>query len=199
MSKVLELAKELVSLLEKEETTNKVKLSEIPVGGKFATDIGNFIVLEHSADHTKVITEKLYRENVKFDEDLRNYAESELYDLCEYEILNEFAEVFGLENIIKHEVDLVSVDMQHEFDSVECMVRPLTFDEARQYNDILLSDEIPGWYWTCTPWSTEERGWKYSIAVVAPSGGISNYNFYSSRGVRPVCILKSNIFVSKED
>ena len=57
MGKALDLAKELVSALEKEEGKGKVMLSEIPAGEKFTTDIGKFIVLEQCGDCTKVITE----------------------------------------------------------------------------------------------------------------------------------------------
>jgi len=53
------------------------------------------------------------------------------------------------------------------------------------------------WYWTLSPWSTEERGWKKSITIVSPSGGIGSNDYDGEYGVRPVCILKSNIFVSK--
>ncbi len=199
MSKALDLARALVNELENEESKSKVMLSEIPVGEKFATDIGKFIVLEQCGECTKVITEELFREDVRFDSDTRNYAESELRKLCDGEIYDEFEAVFGTENIVTHDVNLTSVDMQNEFGSVSCKVRPITFDEARKYNDLLMNNEHPDWNWTCTPWSTEERGWKYSVAVVAPSGSICNYCYNYCRGVRPVCILKSNIFVSKED
>lgn len=199
MSEALELAKTLVTVLEKEENKNKVKLSDIPAGRKFTTDIGKFIVLEQCGDCTKVITEELYRGNVRFDDGTRNYAESKLRKLCDGEIYEEFAEVFDADNIIPLPVKLTSVDMQNEFEPVSCKVRPITFDEAREYNDFLVNKELKDWYWTCTPWSTEERGWSYSIAVVAPSGGINYYNYFNYNGVRPFCILKSNIFVSKED
>lgn len=200
MSKALDLARALVNELENEESKSKVMLSEIPVGEKFATDIGKFIVLEQCGESTKVITEELFREDVRFDSDTRNYAESELRKLCDGEIYDEFGAVFGAENIVTHDVDLTSVDMQNEFGYVSCKVRPITFDEARKYNDLIMNNELPNWHWTCTPWSTEERGWKYSVAVVAPSGYFLN-RIYCHRyyGVRPVCILKSNIFVSKED
>ena len=198
MSKALDLAKALVNALEKEER-GKVMLSEIPAGGRFATDIGMFIVLEQCGECTKVITEKLYRERVQFDDDSRNYAESKLRKLCDGEICEEFSGVFGADNIVSLQVKLTSVDMQNEFEPVDCKVRPITFDEAREYNDLLVNKELPDWYWTCTPWSTEERGWEYSIAVVAPSGDFSWYGCCSCNGVRPFCILKSNIFVSKED
>lgn len=131
MGKALDLARALVSALEREENKNKVMLSDIPAGGKFTTDIGKFIVLEQCGDYTKVITEDLYRKNVCFDEDTRNYAESKLRKLCDGEIYDEFEAVFGTENIVAHNVDLTSVDTQKEFSSISCKVRPITFDEAR--------------------------------------------------------------------
>lgn len=196
-SNVLELAKKLVAAIEKEDQKNKVMLKDIPIGGKFATGIGRFIVLEQKEDSTVVITEGLYRENVKFDDDCTEYRKSLLRELCEGEILNEFSDEFGEENICTNEAGLVTVDGQKVFEKLLTKVRPLTFDEAREYNDLLVNKGLTDWYWTCTSWSTKERGWEYSVAVVSPSGGINYSNYDGSRGVRPVCILKSNIFVSK--
>lgn len=196
-SNVLELAKKLVAAIEKEDQKNKVMLKDIPVGGKFDTGIGRFIVLEQKEDCTVVITENLYREDVKFDDDCMEYRKSSLRELCEGEILNEFSDEFGGENICTNEAGLVTVDGQEVFGKLLTKVRPLTFDEVREYNDLLVNKDLPDWYWTCTPWSTKERGWEYSVAVVSPSGNISRDYCDSSCGVRPFCILKSNIFVSK--
>lgn len=196
-SNVLELAKKLVAAIEKEDQKNKVMLKDIPVGGKFDTGIGRFIVLEQKENYTAVITEDLYREDVKFDDDCTDYKKSSLRELCEGEILNEFVAEFGEDNICENEAGLVTVDGQEVSGRLLTKVRPLTFDEAREYNDLLVNKDLPDWYWTCTPWSTKERGWEYSVAVVSPSGGIDNLNYVISRGVRPFCILKSNIFVSK--
>ena len=196
-SNILELAKKLVAAIEKEDQKNKVMLKDIPVGGKFDTGIGRFIVLEQKENYTAVITEDLYREDVKFDDDCTDYKKSPLRELCEGEILNEFVAEFGEDNICENEAGLVTVDGQEVFGKLLTKVRPLTFDEAREYNDLLVNKDLPDWYWTCTPWSTKERGWKYSVAVVSPSGSISYGNFSGSIGVRPFCILKSNIFVSK--
>lgn len=196
-SNILELAKKLVVAIEKEDQKNKVMLKDIPVGGKFNTGIGRFIVLEQKEDSTVVITENLYREDVKFDDDCTEYRRSSLRELCEGEILNEFVAEFGEDNICENEAGLVTVDGQEVFGKLLTKVRPLTFDEAREYNDLLVNKGLTDWYWTCTSWSTKERGWEYSVAVVSPSGGINYSNYDGSRGVRPVCILKSNIFVSK--
>lgn len=196
-SNVLELAKKLVAAIEKEEQKNKVMLKDIPVGGKFDTGIGRFIVLEQKEDCTAVITEDLYRKDVEFDGDCADYKKSSLRELCEGEILNEFYDEFGEENICTNEPGLVTVDGQEVFEKLLTKVRPLTFDEAREYNDLLVNKDIPDWYWTCTAWSTKERGWEYSVAVVSPSGNFGNCSCNCSNGVRPFCILKSNIFVSK--
>lgn len=196
-SNVLELAKKLVAAIEKEDQKNKVMLKDIPVGGKFDTGIGRFIVLEQKENYTAVITEDLYREDVKFDDDCTDYKKSSLRELCEGEILNEFVAEFGEDNICENEAGLVTVDGQKVFEKLLTKVRPLTFDEARECNDLLVNKDIPDWYWTCTPWSTKERGCGYSVAVVSPSGSIDVSSCNRGDGVRPFCILKSNIFVSK--
>lgn len=108
--------KELLgATFEEENQKDKVMLKDIPVGGKFNTGIGRFIVLEQKEDSTAVITEDLYREDVKFDDDCTDYKKSELRELCEGEILNEFSDEFGEENICTNEAGLVTVDGQEVF------------------------------------------------------------------------------------
>ena len=142
-SSVLELAKKLVAAIEKEDQKNKVMLKDIPVGGKFNTGIGRFIVLEQKEDCTAVITEDLYREDVEFDGDCADYKKSSLRELCEGEILNEFVAEFGEDNICENEAGLVTVDGQKVFEKLLTKVRPLTFDEARECNDLLVNKDIP--------------------------------------------------------
>lgn len=197
MDKVLKLAKELVAAIEEDGKKNKVMLKDIPAGGKFETGIGRFIVLEQKADCTVVITEGLYRKNEEFDDDCTDYKKSSLRELCDGEILNEFIAEFGEDNICENEAGLVTVDSQEVFGKLLTKVRPVTFDEGRKYNELLVNKELQDWYWTCTSWSTAERDWTYSVAVVSPSGDFNGNSCSNCRGVRPVCILKSNIFVSR--
>lgn len=197
MDKVLKLAKELIEAIEEEGRKNKVMLKDIQAGEKFDTGIGRFIVLEQKEDCTVIITEGLYRKNEEFDDDCTDYKKSSLRELCDGEILNEFVAEFGEDNICENEAGLVTVDGQEVFGKLLTKVRPVTFDEGRKYNELLVNKELPDWYWTCTSWSTAEIDWPYSVAVVSPSGGIINFSCNSSIGVRPLCILKSNIFVSR--
>lgn len=198
MSKALEVARELVKQLENEERKNKVQLSTLVPGDVFGIGENDFIVLERMGSKTKVISKNFMAENVIYDENSRDYNESNLKRVIEDEIQPIIESEVGEENLFEHMVELTSVDMQHEFFDRNYKVRPITFDEARKYNNLLPNKDLDDWWWTCTPWSTAERGWTYSMAVVSSAGHI-NGNFCGlSRGVRPVCILKSNIFVSKK-
>lgn len=170
-----------------------MRLGEMKPGSKFENELGVFIVLGHDKGKTKVITEKLYCEDIRFGETC-NYMGSNLKRMFDEKITPEFEKVFG-DYLVEHEVVLVSVDMQ-QYGKFECKVRPMTFDEAREFNALIVNEELTDWWWTCTPWSIKERGWKYSVAVVSPSGNFDNYYCNRSNGVRPFCILDSNIFVS---
>lgn len=200
MSKELDLAKQLVELLssKEEKEVSRTDLSELEVGDIFETDKRKYVVLEQLDNiGTKIMSLDFILENEKFDDTESDYKKSQLKKKCDIEILKDFEKEFGAENIVEHEADLTTVDNQKSFGTVDCKVRPLTFDEARKYNEILVRSELPDWYWTCTAWSTDDRGWEKSIAVVCPSGLIVRYRCSDDDGVRPVCILKSNIFVSK--
>lgn len=199
MSKELELARELVKRLEEAERNEKVRLSELNPGDVFKIGEHDFIVLKHDCDTTTVISKGFMAENVVFDENTRDYNKSNLKKVIENEIQPIIESEVGSQNLVEHEVELTSVDMQREFCNFSCKVRPITFDEAREYNNLLSNKSLDDWWWTCTPWSTADREMKYSIAVVSPSGCIGGNGCNYGYGVRPVCILKSNIFVSKGD
>lgn len=197
MSRALEMARELVKKLEEEEKGARVQLSTLNPGEVFKIGENDFIVLEQMKDVSAVISKGFMAEKTRFDDSSRDYKESYLKKVIEDKIQPLIEAEVGEGNLVKHCVDLMSVDAQNEFGKYKCKVRPITFDEARKYNDLLPNENLDAWWWTCTPWSTEERGWRYSIAVVAPSGYIGSNYCNDSDGVRPFCILKSNIFVSK--
>jgi hypothetical protein len=199
MSKALDMARELVKQLEEAEKKNKVRLSELKPRETFKIGEHDFIVLDQdgSSQTTKVISKGFMAENVMFDRNTKDYNKSNIKKMIESDIQPIIESAVGAENLVKHDVNLASVDMQHEFEDCVCKVRPITFDEARKYNDLLVNKDLGDRWWTCTPWSTKERGLEYSIALVSHSGyfGSRHYNDYG--GVRPFCILKSHIFVSK--
>lgn len=195
---ILQKAKELVKLLQKQEESGKVALSTLKRGDVFqTTGKRKYKVLEQYGDTTKIISLDLVKENVEFG-DTSDYKTSNVKKMCDTEILKDFEEEFGSENIETHTADIITADGQ-KLGTVDCKIRPITFDEAREYTDVTPNPCLNDWYWTLSPWSTEERGWLKSLAVVSPSGNVYSNGYGSEFGVRPVCILKSNIFVSKAE
>ena len=193
---ILQKAKELVELLEKQEETGNVELSTLKRGDVFqTTGKRKYKVLAQYGDTAKIISLDLVKENVEFG-NTSDYKTSKVKELCDTKILKDFEEEFGAENIETRTVDIITVDGQ-KLGTVDCKIRPITFDEARGYTDITPNPCLNDWYWTLSPWSTKERGWKKACTVVSPAGGVGDVSCSYGSGVRPVCILKSNIFVYK--
>ena len=197
MSKELEAARALVKMLEEREQNNKVKLESLKAGETFCIGENDYIVLEQHEGKTNVISKNFIAEDREFANDtadyktsgLRKYIEAEIQPTIEYEV--------GAENLVEHRVSLETVDGQNDYGELTCKVRPITFDEARKYNNLIVNNDLDDWWWTCTAWTSPNREYNRLKAVVLPSGDFNDYGCYYSDGVRPVCILKSNIFVSK--
>ena len=196
MKEAIKLVEKALEILKSREKKEKVVLNSLKPGETFMIGEREFIVLEQNYETTNVISKNLMAQNVRFDGDTRDYNKSALKKYIDEKIKPIILENVGAGNLVEHSVALTSVDNQSEFNDCICDIRPITFDEAREYNDLLVNEDLPEYYWTITPWSTSERGWN-SIAVVSPSGYICNRYCSNNDGVRPFCILKSNIFVSK--
>lgn len=171
------------------------RLSEVPVGQ--AVRIGDhvMIVLEHSGDTTAVICKKPYRKDVPFGKN-NNYNGSNVDKICE-ELADELASIIGEENIVMHTVDLTTDDGLKDYGKIRRRASAMTADRQRRYVDILDEYKLDIWTWLATAFSTKKHGNDSWVKCVSPSGFVGNI-YYSSVniGVRPFCILKSNIFVS---
>lgn len=205
MSKLtLEMARNLVAKLEAEEKEKKVQLKELKPGETFMIGEHEFIVLEQiygiggrDFDATSAISKDFMLENVAFDSDTRNYLISDLRDKIEEKILPIIEKEVGSENIVENICYLRSVCGDNKFGRFTSKVRPMTFDEARKYHEFIPNEDLDDWWWTCTPWGSDKNGNARTIATVSPSGCINGNICDNYGGVRPFCILKSDIFVSK--
>ena len=138
-----------------------------------------------------------YGKDRVFDFDSNDWRNSSLRKELNTTLLEAIATEVGEGNIIPFERDLLSMDGQTEYDTCEDKVSLLNVDEYRKYRKLIPNSDK--YWWLLTPWSTPCNGYEKFLAVVCLSGYINNYNCNYGYGVRPVCILKSNIFVSKED
>lgn len=173
------------------------KLKNLPVGGEFLIGEDCFIVLDQEDDKTFVVSKNHMLKNQMFGYTL-DYKESELRKKIEEEIQPKIEAEVGAENILEHVVDLVTVDMKRDFGTLNCKVRPFTFDEARKYNDLLVNKELDDWTWTCTPWTRKESGWGNAVACIWRLGDLDYGSGDCGDGVRPVMWLKNGILVRKE-
>lgn len=194
MNKILEKAKELVAMLEEKEISDKVELSTVAPGGVIELGEDEFVVLDHDEGGTLVISKDFMEEDVKFG-DNTDFNGSNVQRVLYEDILPKIEEVVGKDSIFSQTVKLTTVDNQDIYKDVAGRIRLLTFDEARKYNPLIVNEELDDYWWTMTPWTSNDR-WKYPIAVVSPDGDIDDRDCSRSYGVRPVLYLKSNIFVS---
>ena len=93
-------------------------------------------------------------------------------------------------------MDLTSDDGLKDYGSICRKASLLTADLYRRYVQILDTCKPSAWWWLATPYSTPAHESSTWIKCVAPAGFIFYDYFYIDFGVRPFCILNSNIFVS---
>ena len=158
--------------------------------------IGDFemVVLEQHGTETSLILKNLYAEESEFGEN-NNYDDSYVDKKCQ-EFAKALADIVGEDNLVLHEVDLTSDDGLKDYGTVERRASLITADMYRKYVDILDKFKLDRCWWLATPWSTKRHDNDTWAKCVAPSGRVSFDIYYNDIGVRPFCILKSNIFVS---
>ena len=171
------------------------KLSEIKTGDVFKIGEREFIVLEQSGDTTAVLSKELIEDEVAFG-DTPDFVKSEVRKVLA-EFGAELATEIGADAFVKHTVDQTTLDGMKYYGSAKALMSLLSIDHVRRYADVLDKHKVDKYYWLVTPWSTPDRGYKTSMCVVAPSGYVYGSNcYFDCYGVRPFCILKSDIFVS---
>ena len=172
-----------------------LKLADIPAGETFKLGNHEFIVLEQSGDTTAILRKDLLP-GQRFGSD-NNFKGSDVGKTCN-KFARELSAIIGEDNIVEHTVDLTSDDGLKDYGTIKCRCSLLTSDLYRRYVDILDKFNPDEWWWLATAHSTKRHENDSWVKCVSPSGFIYfDYFDYRDRGVRPFCILKSTIFVSK--
>lgn len=193
----LETLNKIAKILEK-ESEKTVYVSNLKAGDIFRKGGREFIVLNQEAGKTRICLNGYHGEGVEFDADnCPDYKISDLKEYCDTKVYEEFAEIFGKENIFEEEVDLTTMDGQKTYGSCNCSTRPLTFDEWRKYNQYLPEEVFDGWYWLCTPWSTPNRDWENSVAICDNAGCLSGNYANNSGQCAPACVISSSVKVER--
>ena len=156
-----------------------------------------FIVLNVLENGVLCLSKDFAYTDTMFDSNSNNYANSSIRKTLNTEYLKKIADTVGEENIIETEIDLTSDDGLDDYGKVTDKIGLLTADMYRKYNRIIEKYPVDDWWWLSTPWSTPHRGFTLSVRCVHYDGTLNYCYCDNDYGVRPFCILKSNIFVSK--
>lgn len=191
----IELTEAQISQLTAGESASTVKLCDIREGEIFKLGEHEFVVLEHNNGTTKVLLKDILCRSAFSDEDC-DFKKSKIK-----KILADFDEkisaIIGIDNVIPHLVDLTSNDGLKDYGESTERFSLFTGDMARKYVHILDKHNPESWWWLATPYSTSAHGCNEYVLCVSRRG-IINCGSYGSNdvGVRPFCILNSDIFVS---
>ena len=196
MNKNLKYFEDELSRLTKEFTEFKKKYIEKPEIGKTIELAGmEWLILDKTEKGYFAILNGFDGKERIFDLDSNNWISSKLREELNTKFLKKITDELGEDAVIEFDRDLLSLDGQTEYGHCKDRISILTVDEYRRYRKFL--PNMDKWWWLLTPWSTPVNGYSTTMTVVSPSGVICcNFCSYGI-GVRPVCILKSNIFVSK--
>lgn len=175
--------------------TNMVQLSELKLWDVFYDSDGDsWVVTDIFDDSMEVTKAHLLQKNMFFGKS-NNYAESNCREFLNTEYIKDVERKFGEENVLKHSVDLTSMDGFKDYGSVEDRVTIRTFDQYRKQAPHFELENLVEWL--ATPNQTPKRNDDSYVQVVRGDGGVDCDDcFWRSRSVRPVLHLKSSIFVS---
>ena len=193
--KKIELTAEQIAQLTGGECASTVKLSDITEGETFKLGEYEFIVLEHNNGTAKVLLKDALCKSAFGDEDC-DFKKSKVKDiLADFD--KKLSALIGADSVIPHLVDLTSNDGLKDYGETTERISLLTTDMARKYVHILDKHKLDMWWWLVTPWSTPAHGYSEYVCCVSPRGSV-DIIFYCLDviGVRPFCILNSDIFVS---
>ena len=172
--------------------TNLQELGNVTPGK--VIKIGNLesIVFKQSGGETGLLWRYTLDERRKFDDDTVNYAESSIRKYLNTEVYEMLAAEVGAENIVEHTVDLTTEDGLKVYGSVTDKVSLITEQMYKENRDVI-GPNLDKYWLLATACSKQELC--SCVRAVRGDGMLGCYDYGIGGGVRPFCILKSNILV----
>ena len=172
------------------------ELYSLKPGEVFKKNGTEYIVCEHFENgSTAIIRKECLEDGMEFG-DTNNWVESGIRKFLNGQYLKNISDDFGRDNILDHEVDLLSLDGYDDYGRTTDKVSVLTVDQYRKFHNFI--GNIDRWSWLATPDSTPSGTGASGVRIVG-DGGRVGWDFSGSCfGVRPFFLLKSSISVSPE-
>lgn len=171
-----------------------VQLSTLKAGETFSPGDHEWVVLEQSGDTTAVIHKDCLEDLRRFDESSNNWITSEIRKWLNGEFAEEIADEIGEDNLVKHTPDLSTDDGTEAYGTCKDKVSLISYSSYRKYRKFI--PKTDKWYWTLTAYSSEVD--TSFVRYVNWNGSLDYLGVdINDGGVRPLCIFKSNIYVTK--
>ncbi len=164
-----------------------------------------WVVLAHNPQKKAVLvlaadvlkTESGETRYMPFDEENKNdFAASSVRAFLNRDFMEELAAAGAdKEAFLPLALDLTSDDGLKDYGIDRVTIGIYTDQIYREFRNII--PPASDWHWTATPFSTARNGYEHLVRLVYSSGALNNDIAYGGdRGVRPLCVLKSDILVS---
>lgn len=184
-----------------EKTLKTGEIGKLDAGSRFTYGGLEWVVLAHNPQKKAVLvlaadvlkTESGETRYMPFDEENKNdFAASSVRAFLNGDFLEELAAAGAdKEAFLPLALDLTSDDGLKDYGIDRVTIGIYTDQIYREFRNII--PPASDWHWTATPYS----GNSYYVRIVYSSGAL-NYDsaYYGLWGVRPLCVLKSDILVS---
>lgn len=188
-----------------EKTLKTGEIGKLAAESRFTYGGMEWVVLEHNLLKKAVLvlaadvlkTESGETQYMPFDEENKNdFAASSVRAFLNGDFLEELAAAGAdKEAFLPLALDLTSDDGLKDYGIDRVTIGIYTDQIYREFRNII--PPASDWHWTATPFSTARNGYEHLVRSVNPSGALSYYSAcHGLRGVRPLCVLKSDILVS---
>lgn len=169
-----------------------MKLQEVKVGGIFTIAGVDFIKFTDGDEVVAVAKDTIF--DSRFGSN-GNFAESDIEERLEAELLPKLEAEIGAVNIVEFETDMLAWDGTKPYANVRSKVGLVTLDFYRQNRELFKKYNPRQWWWLATVDSEEYAN---IILCVSPRGNFDYVSYFINFGVRPVLRFLSSISVSCE-
>ena len=188
-----------------EKTLKTGEIGKLAAESRFTYGGMEWVVLEHNLLKKAVLvlaadvlkTESGETQYMPFDEENKNdFAASSVRAFLNGDFLEELAAAGAdKEAFLPLALDLTSDDGLKDYGIDRVTIGIYTDQIYREFRNII--PPASDWHWTATPFSTARNGYEHLVRFVNSSGALNgDYACGGGRGVRPLCVLKSDILVS---
>lgn len=188
-----------------EKTLKTGEIGKLAAESRFTYGGLEWVVLAHNPQKKAVLvlaadvlkTESGETRYMPFDEENKNdFAASSVRAFLNGDFLEELAAAGAdKEAFLPLALDLTSDDGLKDYGIDRVTIGIYTDQIYREFRNII--PPASDWHWTATPFSTTRNGYEHLVRIVYSSGALTHRHACSGNGgVRPLCVLKSDILVS---